>query len=126
MGARWTPTSIRNSVRPERRLRDIFVSISSSQFKTVTYHYDETRVLPLNNIDLQVIHNNALRLCLGIRLTDRISLVEIHRKANLVGLEQRRCIQLLPLLYSHGTNNPDVYHIPPRNTRAANRRKFKL
>ena len=38
--------------------------------------------------DLQVIHNNALRLCLDIRLTDRISLIEIHRKANLVGLEQ--------------------------------------
>ena len=75
--------------------------------------------------DLQVIHNNALRLCLDIRLTDRISLVEIHRKANLVGLEQRRCIQLLSLLYIPGTNNPDVYHIPPQNTRAANRRKFK-
>ena len=75
--------------------------------------------------DLQVIHNNALRLCLGIRLTDHISLVEIHRMANLVGLEQRRCIQLLSLLYTHGVNNPDVYHIPPRNTRAGNRRKFR-
>ena len=41
--------------------------------------------------DLQVIQNNALRLCLDLRLNDRISFVEIHHRANLVILEQRRC-----------------------------------
>ena len=75
--------------------------------------------------DLQIIQNNALRHCLGLRLNDRVSLVDIHRNANLVSLEQRRCIQLLLLLYTHGNSNPTVLVIPPRNTRAANRKKFK-
>ena len=60
-----------------------------------------------------------------IRLNDRISLVEIHRRANLVSLEQHRCIQLLSLLYVHGIMNPDVISVPPRNTRAANRKKYR-
>ena len=42
--------------------------------------------------DLQIIQNNALRNCLELRLNDRISLVEIHRRAKLCSLEQRRCI----------------------------------
>ena len=75
--------------------------------------------------DLQVIQNNALRLCLGLRLNDRISLVEIHRRSNLVSLEQRRCIQLLSLLHVHGNMNPDVISVPPHNTRAANRKKYR-
>ena len=75
--------------------------------------------------DLQIIQNNVLRLCLGFRLKDRISLDVIYKKANLVGLEQRRCIQTLSLLYSHGESNANTFVIPARNTRAANRRKFK-
>ena len=75
--------------------------------------------------DLQTIQNNALRCCLGLRLNDRITLVEIHRRANLVSLEQRQCIQLLSLLYVHGNMNPEVISVPTRNTRAATRTKFK-
>ena len=37
----------------------------------------------------------------------------------------RRCIQLLSLLYVHGKTYPDVISKPPRNTRGANRKKFK-
>ena len=55
--------------------------------------------------DLQVIQNNALRLCLYIKLNNRVSLVEIHRKANLVSLEQRRCVQLISDLYYINTVN---------------------
>ena len=43
--------------------------------------------------DLQVIQNNALRLYLGIEINDRISLLDIHNRVNLVSLERRRCIQ---------------------------------
>ena len=71
------------------------------------------------------MQNNALQLCLDLRLNDRISLVEIHRRANLVSLEQRRCIQLLSLSYIHGNANPDVYHVPARNIRAGTKNKFK-
>ena len=75
--------------------------------------------------DLQIIQNNALRLCLGLRLNDRISLVEIHRRAHLISLEQRRCIQLMTLLYQHGERNNTVFEVPVRQTRATNFRKYK-
>ena len=75
--------------------------------------------------DLQIIQNNALRCCLTLRQNDRISLVEIHRRAKLVSLEQRRCIQLISLLFLYGKMNPDVVVVPPRNTRAAKRKKYK-
>ena len=75
--------------------------------------------------DLQVIQNNALRLCLNLRLNDRISLLEIHRRSNLLSLEQRRCIQLISLLYQHGESKQNVFVIPARNTRAVNIRKFR-
>ena len=75
--------------------------------------------------DLQIIQNNALRLCLGLRLNDRISLVDIHSRANLLSLEQRRCIQLLSLLFVHGQTHNNVFEIPARNTRAADVCKFK-
>ena len=50
----------------------------------------------------------------------------LQDRANLVSLEQRRCIQLLSLLYVHGNVNPEVIYVPPRNTRAATRKKLKL
>ena len=78
-----------------------------------------------NREDLQVIQNNALRLCLDIRLNDRITLIDIHNRANLIGLEQRRCIQLLSLSFLHGESNVNVFEIPARNTRAAEIRKYK-
>ena len=74
--------------------------------------------------DLQTIQNNALRSCLGIRLNDRISLVDIHKSANLVSLEQRHCVQLLVLLFLHGQSHLDVYSVAPSNTRVANRKKI--
>ena len=75
--------------------------------------------------DMQIIQNNALRLCNDVRLSDRITLIEIHSRANLLSLEQRRCIQLLSLLFRHGQSNENVSEIPARNTRAATIRKYK-
>ena len=72
-----------------------------------------------------IIQNNALRLCLDIKLNDRILLTDIHKRANLISLEQRHCIQLLSLLFQHGELNLNVFENPVRNTRAANVRKFK-
>ena len=74
--------------------------------------------------DLQVIQNNALCLCLNIRLNDRVSLVDTHNRSNLISLEQRRCIQLLSLLFIHGESHMNVFEIPARNTRAAEVRKY--
>ena len=60
-----------------------------------------------------------------VRLNDRISLIEIHRRANLVSLEQRHCIQLLFLSYLCGNINPEMIFVPPCNTRAVKRKKYK-
>ena len=68
------------------------------------FDYSGFSLLSCNKTDLQTIQNNALRLSLGLRLNDRIFLVDTHRVVNFTSLEQR----------------------PPRNTRAANRKiKFK-
>ena len=39
--------------------------------------------------DGQIIQNNCLRICYNVRLLNRLSFNEMHREANLVGLEQR-------------------------------------
>ena len=43
----------------------------------------------------------------------------------MLSLEQRGCIQLLSLLFKHGQNNPNVFEILARNTRAADIRKYR-
>ena len=45
--------------------------------------------------DLQIIENNILRTSYNVRLVDRLSIVDMHREASLISLEQRRKIQLL-------------------------------
>ena len=61
--------------------------------------------------DLQIIQNDALRFCSKNKRSDKISLNELHKKANLLSLEQRRCIQLLSLMYklSKNVENRKVY-----------------
>ena len=73
--------------------------------------------------DLPIIQNNVLRLCLNLRLKNRVSLVDIHHRANLISLEQRRCMQLVSLLFIHGESHQNVFEIPTRVTRAAAIRK---
>ena len=54
--------------------------------------------------DLQVIQNDALRTCYNVRLRDRLSIAKMHKKSNLLSLEQRRTFQLLGLMYLHKKN----------------------
>ena len=49
--------------------------------------------------DLQVIQNNCLHTCYNARLLDCLTLIDMHREANLVSLEQRRHIQTLCMMY---------------------------
>ena len=49
--------------------------------------------------EFQIIQNDALRYCCKKRLEDQVTLVEMHKKANLASLEQRRCVQTLTLMY---------------------------
>ena len=74
--------------------------------------------------DLQVIQNNILRCCNNVRLLDRLTLVDMHRDASLVSLEQRRKLQLLGLMYIY-KNCRNVERIFPRNTRQGERYHFR-
>ena len=49
--------------------------------------------------DLQILQNNALRLCLRYRMTDKFSIERLHREAKLQSVEQRGMFLLLKLLY---------------------------
>ena len=49
--------------------------------------------------DLQIMQNDALRLCYNIRLSDRVTIVNLHEQAKLSSLEQRRIRQLLGLQF---------------------------
>ena len=73
--------------------------------------------------DLQVLQNNSLRMCYNVRLLDRLSLVDMHREASLVSLEQRRKCQLLCLMYIY-KNCRNVQRVFRRQTRQGNRYHF--
>ena len=49
----------------------------------------------------------------------------MHRKSNLLSLEQRRTLQLLNLMYLH-KHDPRNTQVLPRHTRAADRMQFKV
>ena len=72
----------------------------------------------------KTIQNDALRFCSKNKRSDRISLGELHKNANLSSLEQRRCIQLLTLMYklSKDESNRKLYI---RNTRQQDKFEFK-
>ena len=66
--------------------------------------------------DLQVLQNNALRMCKRYRLLDRIEIDRLHHECTIIGLEQRRRIQLLRLMYLHSTVEGNI-KVPQRVTR---------
>ena len=75
--------------------------------------------------DLQVLQNNALRMCLRYKLVDRISERRLHIESKLQSLDQRREYQLLKLMYLH---SKCVYNIKVANrcTRGAEKVVFNI
>ena len=67
-------------------------------------------------MDLQMLQNNALRICLRHRLADRVSERTLHLESSLQTLEQRRTLQLLKIMYQQSRNvqNIKVANRPPR------------
>ena len=53
----------------------------------------------LSKYDFQIIQNDILRFCDNKRLQDHVSNDLLHKKANLLTLEQRRVKQLLLLMH---------------------------
>ena len=70
--------------------------------------------------ELQVLQNNALRICYNVRLRDRISIDCMHVRSNLLSLEQRRQKQMLNLMFIYKSRHDDIRRVHARNTRAAN------
>ena len=75
--------------------------------------------------DLQVLQNDALRTCYNVRRRDKLSILNMHNRAHLLSLEQRRTFQLFSLMYMH-KNNPVNLRPIVRNTRAADRDQFYI
>ena len=74
--------------------------------------------------DLQVLQNNALRLCKQYCLLDRIQIDRLHHECTIIGLEQRQCRQLLRLMYLHSKVEDNIT-MPKRVTRAFSNIVFK-
>ena len=49
--------------------------------------------------DLQICQNDALRICTRMKMADHIRIEDLHSRCKIVSLEQRRCSQLLSLMY---------------------------
>ena len=73
---------------------------------------------------LQKCQNDALRLCTQHRLTDRIRIVDLHAKCNIISLEQRRRIQSLLLMYKK-SKDLSLHKVFARNTCGSDRIVFK-
>ena len=74
--------------------------------------------------ELQILQNNALRLCKRYCLLDRVPICRLHCECNLIGLEQRRRRQLLRLMYLHSKIGDNIKK-PVRVTRAISKIVFK-
>ena len=59
-----------------------------------------------------------------MKLRDRISIVQMHRRAKLLSLEQRRQKQLLNLMFIYKLRHVNIRRVHGRNTRAANVNSF--
>ena len=74
--------------------------------------------------ELQKSQNDALRLCLRAKVSDRIRIEDLHTKCKIVSLEQRRRTQLLLLMYKK-SKDLSLLKVFPRITSGSQRVVFK-
>ena len=74
--------------------------------------------------DFQIVQNDVLRFCENKRLKDKIPIYTMHKKANLISLEQRRCKQLLSIMYKMSRDPVNIV-VPARNTRMHKKLVFR-
>ena len=75
--------------------------------------------------EFQIMQNDALRFCNNTCLNDRVSLTNLHKKANLASLEQRRFVQLLSLMYKLSKKRVDNRAIGARRARQNEKYVFR-
>ena len=77
-----------------------------------------------NRRELQKCQNDALRLCLRIKVVDRIRIEDLHARCKIVSLEQWRRTQLLLLMYKK-SKDLALHKVFARNTRESRQIVFK-
>ena len=75
--------------------------------------------------ELQIMQNDALRFCFNVRLSDHVTIVELHARSKLSSLEQRIIRQLLGLQYLLYKKDTDCM-ITRVNTRSQQKYVFKV
>ena len=74
--------------------------------------------------DLQILQNNALRICVGYPNGYQLSRVELHTKAKLSGVLQRADMNLLSIMYDESLKESKIVE-PLRETRQTTKIVFK-
>ena len=113
---------VNNKIYTLRKIRKYITFDVASQIYKQTilplFEYGGFLIKALNKDkrnELQIIQNDILRICNMSKLSDRISLELLHKKAKLLSLEQRRQKQLLILMYIY-SKAENVQYIPKRST----------
>ena len=75
--------------------------------------------------DFQILQNDILRICNLSRISDRVSITELHAKCKIISLEQRMRIQLLWLMYLL-SRDETFLKVPNRVTRSIDKIVFKV
>ena len=75
--------------------------------------------------ELQIVQNDILRICNETRISDRVSIPELHKKCKTIGLRQRMQKQMLWLMFILSRDNCYLYE-HPRQTRNAQKIVFKV
>ena len=75
--------------------------------------------------DLQKRQNDVLRICTRNKLSDRVSIPELHAKCKIIGLEQRMQKQLLWLMYLL-SRDKSYLNVANRVTRSADKISVKV
>ena len=75
--------------------------------------------------DLQILQNNALRICLRYNLADKISEERLHNEGKIQSLVQRQKQQMLKLMYYQSKKECNIKE-PNRHTRAADKIVFDI
>ena len=75
--------------------------------------------------DLQILQNDVLRICTRVKLCDKVSITELHKKCKIISLKQRMQRQILWLMYLL-SKEKSYLHVSGRNTRSTDKIQFKI
>ena len=127
-----TKKKINNKIFLLRKIRRYITDESALLIynQTILPFFDYSRFMCIclnigDKRDLQIMQNDALRYCYNVRLADRVTIDDLHARAKLSSLEQRRIRQLLGLQYLLYKKDTDR-HVIRANIRSQQKYVFKV